>query len=1007
MKALTPDPRLPMTAVEREVVYERHLSLRDFGEVLRRRKAIALFTFLMVLAIGTLIVATTKPLYQSKTRILVEQKPATVAVNNADNPLSSLLLPAPIPEVDTQVEVLQSADLRSRVARRIGVDPKTVTVEVRQLGKTDLAELTATSNSRTAAENFAATLPAVYLEDLKNGRMDAVTTGLRFARRRLAEKTVELRNAEQELREFKSRAGVVDPAEERTQDITASATAHAAARQAVADAAGARARLEALQAARRQLPGTISTPVTVTNPEVALLKERIASLREERARNLFLFKPGTDEIRKIDVALGALQNRLAATPATLTTVTRAPNPALAELDAKIADNMAQYRAARASWDAADANAVRLQSNLARYNAIEMQQAQLQRAIDQGRSSVEMLAKSVEEMSLRERAAEAASAPIKIIGAIGPAEQIAPRVARSLIVVLLLGFLLACAVAFLRDSLDSHVKSEDEARAVLGLPILGHLPRGNAKRLLLAPDSDMAQLESYRMLRSNLQHALVKCPERVVQITSTLAGEGKTRVAANLAMVTALDNWRVILVDGNLRNPQLAEIFDAEASPGLADVLADRSTLEAALQQTSIPNLRVLTAGNVSVSSIGLLNSPEMDELLLKLSATADYVFFDSPSCLSAADAQVLASKVDGVLFVMEIGKVATAEVHRSFELLQNVGANVLGMALSNAAPVMTGHFIDSGGRKALALPNRGDAGSQVLEHPVEQDAFAYRVLSNPQQHSARKSSPDTSYKASRRSSLPQVALGAGLALAAILGFQAIRSRGDSSSSAAPSTAADGEAKTPLTRTMQAADVIGDVQQWQSTPGKASGSWHTLSADDVLNSTAGIRTGSEAALLLQLGQEGVLRVGANTSLKIRPVADGEYSVTLMRGKVWGLVRSEAGQSSLQVRTPAATVAGTDGAFSVASGYNGGLTMVSTHKGTVTVRRGQRTVKVAPGQALRVEAASPSPLKAVAQKAPAREMWRMLQFQESWLTPGGAMQLDHATVFQMLASADDGS
>src|SRR5690606_34812543 len=109
---------------------------------------------------------------------------------------------------------------------------------------------------------------------------------LAFARRSLNEKTQQLNNAEQALRNFKSRVKVVDPATERTQDITASATAQATARQAISEATSALARLDALKSTRRQTPAFVSAPVTITNPEVALLRDRVASLREERSRLL-------------------------------------------------------------------------------------------------------------------------------------------------------------------------------------------------------------------------------------------------------------------------------------------------------------------------------------------------------------------------------------------------------------------------------------------------------------------------------------------------------------------------------------------------------------------------------------------------------------------------------------------------------------------------------------------------------------------------------------------------
>jgi capsular exopolysaccharide synthesis family protein len=142
---------------------------------------------------------------------------------------------------------------------------------------------------------------------------------------------------------------------------------------------------------------------------------------------------------------------------------------------------------------------------------------------------------------------------------------------------------------------------------------------------------------------------------------------------------AMDKRQVVLVDSDLRRPRVHEIFGMEAQPGLTNVLVGQVDLADALRETKIQGLRILTAGALPPNSVELLNSPAMDKLYSELKESSDIIIFDSPPVLATADAQVLSSRVDGVLYVMELGKVKRSAVQRSFELLHQARAHILGI----------------------------------------------------------------------------------------------------------------------------------------------------------------------------------------------------------------------------------------------------------------------------------------------------------------------------------------
>jgi capsular exopolysaccharide synthesis family protein len=681
-------------------VDEAEFSLRDFLTVLRRRKAIFLQTCFLVIAIGVVVTLATRPLYRSTSRILVEGKTSTLSVSNTSDPLAQAFLPPAGHDVDTQVEMLRGEKFLASVYKATKTTRDDVYLEVRQVGQTDVVEVSASSASPDKAQEFAQQLPKLYLATVKDERLREVKTALEYAQRRLKEKRAQLAQSETALERFKTGMDVVDPDTQRSKDIDAAATARLTALQAQAAAASAAARLAAAEEARRKLPDTIVTPVTTTNnAQIDEIKKNLADLNTERNKRLFFYKEGDDKIKEIDNQIADMKKRLAAIPATTTTISRAPNPTIPQYEANLADARAAYASARADLAAAQSAVGTTQAALGKYNPIERTESQLQSDITDGQSAVTALAKSVEDLSLRKKAAEAAADPVKLIATASRAEQIAPRTVRNIILSVLLGLMLGCGAAMLQESLDDHISDEDEARHMLGTPVLGHSPRlmeGTAS-LLSPAESDPHLLERFRVLRSNVQFSLFNRPSRSLLITSTSPGEGKTSTASNLAVAMAMDKRRIILVDADLRRPRVHEVFGMDAHPGLTNVLVGQVPLAEALRETSVPGLRILTSGALPPNSAELLNSPAMDELLRVLEDSCDTVIFDSPPVLATADAQILAAKVDGVAYVMELGKVHKSAVQRSFELLHQARARIIGIVFNkvdqdNAAHSYYGYY---------------------------------------------------------------------------------------------------------------------------------------------------------------------------------------------------------------------------------------------------------------------------------------------------------------------------
>ncbi len=191
-------------------------------------------------------------------------------------------------------------------------------------------------------------------------------------------------------------------------------------------------------------------------------------------------------------------------------------------------------------------------------------------------------------------------------------------------------------------------------------------------------------EAYRTLRTNLEFSSLDKPIRSMVVTSPAPEEGKSTTLANLAVTIAQSGKKVILVDCDLRRPSLHQIFNATANAGFTDMMRDDALLRTPpLQETGVPNLRLITSGTRPPNPSELLASRRMGEVVAALQGMADMVLFDAPPIVAVTDAAVLASKVDVVLLVVSAGKTKREHAKKAKALLDKVNARLIGAVLNN------------------------------------------------------------------------------------------------------------------------------------------------------------------------------------------------------------------------------------------------------------------------------------------------------------------------------------
>jgi succinoglycan biosynthesis transport protein ExoP len=247
----------------------------------------------------------------------------------------------------------------------------------------------------------------------------------------------------------------------------------------------------------------------------------------------------------------------------------------------------------------------------------------------------------------------------------------------------LSLILSTGLVLLLGQVDQGVYTPSQAEALFGIPVIAALPR--MTRALLSRDrAEQTPLSaSYQLLSTSLMGANGRLNGPAIAITGADPDVGRTTVAYNLALTLVRDGARVVLIDGDLRNPQLHRLVRADVShPGLSDILIGNASLEQAVQQTAVEGLVFIGAGAPVDNPVRLLRSPQMQSLLETLKKVADFIIIDTPSAATFADSTVIGLVAGNVLIVHAAGNGMNDATREMLSRLRQHEANLVGVVLN-------------------------------------------------------------------------------------------------------------------------------------------------------------------------------------------------------------------------------------------------------------------------------------------------------------------------------------
>lgn len=661
---------------------EAKLHFLDYWRIIRVRKTVILAVFLLVSITATLVTFILPPKFASTVRISV-QKDAPDIAGIGGGQSYSMFDPY---WVQTEFEKIQSKSILYPVITNLelhikwgekykeGVLPLNLAykllkgeIDVTQARNTSLIEIKGFSDDPHEAAAIANKIADVYKESRLAKWDEMSRRGLLAIEKEMTNQMNQMRELQRKVDDEKNRLGITDV---EVQQGYVSPTMDSETLRKIETA-----RIEAAVEYARQKE-TYEQLITYDRPA---LKRTMSTVTQDPQLQHLLEELNLNEGRLAEMAtsLGANNPEVKGIREKITTLN-------AQIDAKldgIKDGLKiTLDARKAALDTLthqvmEAKGTDITNAIARreYNSMKRELGNL-----------EYLRDKITARVLQEKV-DAAIPKSGIVDVIEAAEPdfrpVKPNKILNIALGVIVGLAIGIGLAFFIEYLDTSVKTIDDVERALQAPVLGVIPQNVGYLISEGPDSPHA--EAYRVLRTNILFSLKDPKLNTITVVSGGAGEGKSTTIFNLATVFAQNGSRVLIVDSDLRRPSLHKILKVSNSVGLTNYLLKQSTLEEVIQTSPLATLDFLPSGKLPSSSMGVLSSAQMKELIRDLKRRYDYVFFDSPPIMGVSDASILSSEVDAVMQVIQYRRYPQPMTIRAKQMIEKVGGNLLGIVLNN------------------------------------------------------------------------------------------------------------------------------------------------------------------------------------------------------------------------------------------------------------------------------------------------------------------------------------
>jgi succinoglycan biosynthesis transport protein ExoP len=674
---------------------------RQYLAVLHKRRMLIVVCPIVSLLFATLYNYTTRPLYQATSQILIEHDIPNVlptkevmeyAQNGADY-------------YQTQYQLLRGRNLAEAVVQKLNLQHSAEfqtgpmmspweRFERKFLGKAPvlpvgndgipLSPAAAAFQSRLLIEpvlgsrlvnlRFMAydpglsalavnTLAQLYIEQSLDFRYTTSSEATGWLAERQGEQKKKVEEAERALQDYRERQGLVNFEEKQSlaeQKLQTFA-------QAAMNARTERITKETLYNQFRSLPTSQleSFPLVSSSISMQQLREHLGELRRDQARLSETLGDKHPDLIRLNSEIKVAEDKLRSEIQFIQRSVESDYRAALQQEASLAANL----------EAAKKEALEVNRKAIEFGV-------LKREVDANQQVFRDLTNRTKQTGLE---AELKSTNIRVVEkAEAPRVPIAPERGRNYLLGLLIGIGLGIGLASLFEQVDNTMKTPEDIKRHLGMPFLGMVPdvttRGS--RMMRPSSIGASAAEAYRVLRTNLIFSSAATKGRVLLVTSTNPGEGKTTTITNLAAALAQNGARVLAIDADLRRPTVHQHFGLAKTPGLSDLIVGKCKPSEAVQTTQYKGLHVLPCGYIPPNPAELLGSAAMKDILVALREHYEWVLIDTPPVLAMADTPVLCPLVDGVILVIAAEVSSRPSINRAIDQVTGVGGKVTGIVLN-------------------------------------------------------------------------------------------------------------------------------------------------------------------------------------------------------------------------------------------------------------------------------------------------------------------------------------
>jgi len=666
---------------------------REILEILWRRRALLLQVFVVVAAIGLFASRGGAPIYKAESRINTAVNSYEFSIINSTDPFAGIMAAAGGQTLASQVQALESPEFQDEARKVAGIkelpNVKTPYADVDSDASDGIIVIEVEGGDPEAVAKLANTMAEMHLQRTTEQNEAGLRRAIDFLKngQQTAERRVGV--AQRRLADFGNRYRLTELTEERENQARRREALDIRLADMNAAVAGAEAELKDLQAAATQSPVDDVTHQTQPNPVVDRLQLQLDDLRVRREAAL-VDRPATSrEVLLMEEQIETLRARLQAQSSTRTVTIRGASAERKALLLQVTQAKRelnklrrQQRVIKEQLKVAEDAADRASSTV---RGREYDQQRLVAERDAAKAALDQFTSRLADLELRKIARVDTS---RIIArALPPTAAIPTNQTSAWATALVAAMLAAIVLVFVRDSVDDRLTKVEDVQKLTDRPVLVHVPQIIDVRLpliSLLPSHSPAG-EAYRSLRFSLRLAMAQNPFKKLLVTSPSEGEGKTVTAVNLSIALALEGWKVILVDGDLRRPNVHRLLELKNDTGLSEVLGGLIPLEMALRGTGVANLRVLTSGPTPHNPSELLGGPGFEELANELTGMADVVIFDSPPCLPVTDPLLIGEQAGAVILVVQAGQTRKEAIRQALGHLSRVNASLLGLVINKVS----------------------------------------------------------------------------------------------------------------------------------------------------------------------------------------------------------------------------------------------------------------------------------------------------------------------------------